>query len=234
MDHFQWEDPIGKTIGVPVAIEPLRYADYTVIGVVKNFHYESLRSQIGPVAMFLPPSTGLVSFRLNTENLSVIISFIEDKWKQFAPGQPFEYSFLDDRFDEMYRSEQRIGNIFSVFTGLAIFVGCLGLFGLAAFTAEQRTKEIGIRKALGATVPGVVYLMSREFVLWVVIANIIAWPIAWFAMNRWLQGFVYKTGMTVWTFLLASALSLSVALLTVSYQANKAARANPVDALKYE
>lgn len=232
--HFNWDEPLGKQISVPVAIDPLTFADFTVIGVVRDFHYESLRNNIGPLAMFIRRSTSLVSFRLKTENLSENIRFIEDKWNAFTAGQPFEYSFLDVRFDEMYRTEQRIGKIFGIFAVLAIFVGCLGLFGLAAFTAEQRTKEIGIRKVLGASISGIVLLMSKEFIIWVVVANILAWPIAWYAMSKWLQGFAYKTSMTLWTFGLSAVLALAVALLTVSYQAIKAARANPAEALKYE
>ena len=134
----------------------------------------------------------------------------------------------------MYRTEQRIGRIFGIFATLAIFVGCLGLFGLAAFTAEQRTKEIGIRKVLGASISGIALMMSKEFIMWVVVANILAWPIAWYVMSQWLQGFAYQTSMTLWTFALSAVLALVVALLTVSYQAIKAARANPVEALKYE
>ena len=232
--HFGWDEPLGKTIGSFVAVDTPVIAKFTVIGVVRDFHYESLRNQIGPFAMFIGRSTGLISFRLKTENLSEIIRFIEDKWNAFAPGQPLEYSFLDDRFDEMYRAEQRIGRIFGIFAALAIFVGCLGLFGLAAFTAEQRTKEIGIRKVLGASISGIVLLMSKEFFTWVVVANIVAWPIACIVMNKWLQGFAYRTSITVWTFALSAILALIVALLTVSYQAIKAARSNPVDSLKYE
>ena len=232
--HFNWDEPLGKTLGIPVSIDPVAFADYTVIGVVRDFHYESLRNNIGALAMFIGRSTGLVSFRLKTENLPETIRFIEDKWNTFTSGQPFEYSFLDDRFDEMYRTEQRIGKIFGIFAVLAIFIGCLGLFGLAAFTAEQRTKEIGIRKVLGASISGIVLLMSREFIMWVVVANVVAWPIAWYIMSKWLQGFAYKTSMTLWTFGLSAVLALVVALLTVSYQAIKAARANPAEALKYE
>lgn len=232
--HFGWDEPLGKTIGSFVAVDEPVVANYTVIGVVRDFHYETLRNQIGPLAMFIDRSTGLISFRLKTENLSEIIRFIEDKWNAFLPGQPLEYSFLDDRFDEMYRAEQRIGRIFGIFAALAIFVGCLGLFGLAAFTAEQRTKEIGIRKVLGASISGIVLLMSKEFFTWVVVANIVAWPIAWVVMRRWLQDFAYRTSITVWTFALSAILALVVAMLTVSYQAIKAARTNPVDSLKYE
>jgi len=232
--HFKWDEPIDKKMGIPLTIDPITFAEFTVIGVVRDFHYESLRNNIGPLAMFIRQSPSLVSFRLKTENLSETIRYIEDKWHTFAPGQPIEFSFLDDRFDEMYRTEQRIGKIFGIFAVLAIFIGCLGLFGLAAFTAEQRTKEIGIRKVLGASISGIILLMSREFIMWAVLANIIAWPVALYVMHQWLQGFAYRTTITIWTFGLSAVLALVVALLTVSYQAIKAARANPAEALKYE
>lgn len=232
--HFNWEEPIGKILALPVSINPPAFADFTIIGVVKDFHYESLRNTIGPLALFINRSPGLISFRLKTENLSEIIRVIEEKWSVFASGQPFEYSFLDDRFDEMYRAELRIGTIFAIFSVIAIFVGCLGLFGLAAFTAEQRTKEIGIRKVLGASISGIVILMSKEFVMWVVVANAIAWPIAWYTMDNWLQGFAYRTNLSIWTFAYSAILALLIALLTVSYQGIRAAMANPVEALKYE
>ena len=141
---------------------------------------------------------------------------------------------MDERFAELYRAEQRLGTIFSIFAGLAIFVACLGLLALASFMAERRTKEIGIRKVLGATVSEIIVLLSREFVKWVAIAALIAWPLAYYAMNRWLQGFAYRTGIGIGLFLLSSLLALLIAILTVSFQAIRAARANPVDSLRYE
>jgi len=134
----------------------------------------------------------------------------------------------------MYRTEQRIGSIISAFTALAIFIGCLGLFGLAAFTAEQRTREIGVRRVLGASIPSIIMLLSKQFVRWIVLAAIIAWPISYFSMKQWLQGFAFRTGLSLWIFILASSTILIIALLTVSYQSVRAARANPVDSLKYE
>jgi putative ABC transport system permease protein len=205
-----------------------------VIGVVEDFHFESLRENIGPLVMFLGESRGNISFRLKTRDVSSAIGLLEKEWKQFLPNQPFEYSFLDERFERMYQSELKIGQIFTVFAVLAIFIGCLGLFGLAAFTAEQRTKEIGIRKVLGATSPRIIRLLLKEFVILVGIANLIAWPIAYLLMNRWLTDFAYRISPHFLIFLFAGILTLVLSLLTVSFQAVKAALADPVRSLRYE
>ena len=159
---------------------------------------------------------------------------MKKKWELLQPAFPFEYSFLDEDFDKQYKIDKKLSQIFSYFTFLAILIACLGLFGLASFTAEQRTKEIGIRKALGASVSEIIFLLSKEFTRWVLVANIIAWPLAYFAMNRWLQNFAYRINIGIGTFILAALLALVIALLTVGYQAIKAARANPVEALRYE
>ncbi len=154
--------------------------------------------------------------------------------KKFSPNYPFNYSFFDEVFDRAYHTEQRMVNIFSSFAILAILIACLGLFGLTAFAVEQRTKEIGIRKVVGASVPGIAILLSKQFTKWVLIANIMACPIAHYAMNKWLQNFAYRINIGWWTFLLAGAMALVIAILTVSYQAIRAATANPVEALRYE
>jgi putative ABC transport system permease protein len=184
--------------------------------------------------MFLGNNTSRISFRINTDNISRTIGLLEKKWKEFLPNQPIEYAFMDDRFENMYMAEQRIGKIFGVFTTLAVFIGCLGLFGLAAFTAEQRTKEIGIRKVLGATAPGIIRLLMKEFVILVAVANVIAWPVAYFVMQEWLKDFAYRISIGVWIFIVAGALTLLIAMLTVVFQATKAALMNPVDSLRYE
>ncbi len=236
---FGFDDPLGKTIHT-WAFTPGRGIDrdrviaYTVIGVVKDFHFASLKSNIGALGMRLGRSRDLMSFRFKVNDAAALIAFLENKWKAFAPDQPFAYSFLDERFSNMYRAEQKVGNVFSVFAGLAIFTACLGLFGLASFMAEQRTKEVGIRKVLGATAMNVTALLSKDFVKLVLVANLIAWPVAWYAMNRWLQDFAYRVNIGWWVFALAGGLALLIALLTVSAQAIKAALANPVEALRYE
>ena len=159
---------------------------------------------------------------------------IEQEWKALAPDAPFEYSFLYDNLQAQYQAEQRLETLFLIFAGLAILVACLGLWGLAAYTAERRTKEIGVRKTLGATVPNVLVLLVKDFTKWVLAANLIAWPIAWLAMNQWLQSFAYRVEISWWIFLVAGLTALGVAWLTVSYQALRAAMANPIEALRYE
>ena len=207
---------------------------YTVIGVVKNFHFESLRRNIGALSLVLSPQSGAVSFRLSGTDVPALLRQIEAKWKQFAPGQPFSYSFLQDSFDQMYRAEQRVGTVVLLFSVLAILIACLGLFGLAAFMAEQRTKEIGVRKVLGASVPNIVGLLSKDFLKLVVIAIVIASPLAWYAMNSWLKDFAYKIDIEWWVFALAGTLAVAIALLTVSFQSIKAALMNPVNSLRSE
>ena len=206
-----------------------------IIGVIKDFNYKSLHSEIEPLIMVMDPNfLRYACIRISSENVEETIAFLESIWNKFSAGYPFDYTFLDDRINNLYKSEQNVGTVFNYFTVLVILIACLGLFGLASFTAEQRTKEIGIRKVLGALVPNIFLLLSREFAKWVLLANIIAWPVAYFIMNRWLENFAYRTKIGVGTFFLSSGLALVIALLTVSYQCLKAARFNPVDALKYE
>jgi len=231
--QFSWPDPVGRRLG-RIINQKGDIKLYTVIGVMEDFHFESLRENIGPLVMFLDESRGNISFRLKTQDVSSVIDLLEQQWKQFLPNQPFEYSFLDERFEQMYQSEHKIGKIFTVFASLAIFIGCLGLFGLAAFTAEQRTKEIGIRKVLGATSPRIIRLLLKEFVILVGIANLIAWPVAYLVMNRWLTDFAYRISPHILIFIFAGILTLVVALLTVSFQAVKAALADPIRSLRYE
>jgi putative ABC transport system permease protein len=230
---FGWDTPVGKTIQEVTMSKELR--EYTVIGVVKDFHMESLRKKIIP--LFIGCTThqfNSLSVRAKPENFPETLSFLKTKMKQIDPLRPFEYSFLDDSFDAQYSAEERLSRVFSYFSILAIFIACLGLFGLASFSAEQRTKEIGVRKVLGASVAGIVVLLSKEFTKWVLIANAIAWPIAYFSLNQWLQGFAYRTSLTLTAFVFSAIISILVALLTVSYQAIKTAMANPVDSLRYE
>ncbi|MGA1198175.1 MAG: FtsX-like permease family protein, partial [Candidatus Latescibacterota bacterium] len=213
---------------------PERNAD-KIVGVVKDFHTLSLHQKIDPVAIRLDADwRGNTLVRFGKGDVRGLLAFIENTWKQFVPNQPFVYTFLDDRLDRLYRAEQKLGRIFFAFSGIAILVACLGLFGLVAFTAERRTKEIGIRKVVGASVGGIVMLLSRDFVKLVLIANVIAWPVAYWAMRDWLANFAYRIDLGWEVFVLSGGLALVIALLTVGYQAWKAARANPVDALRYE
>jgi putative ABC transport system permease protein len=232
--QFGWQEPLGRQISFPQDSSLKTFIHRTVIGVVEDFHFESLHSPITPLVMFLGDNNGQISFRFQAEHTAGVLSELKRQWQHFAPGQPFEYGFMDARFAEMYSSEQRLGKIFSVFSGLGIFIACLGLLALASFMAERRTKEIGVRKVLGATVSEIAVLLSREFVKWVGIAALIAWPLAYYAMHRWLQGFAYRTGIGIGLFILSSLLALLIAIATVSFQAIRAARQNPVNSLRNE
>jgi putative ABC transport system permease protein len=214
--------------------------DGKIIGVVKDFHYESLHVPIAPVVMYImPPSFNSISVRIrpeHTQDVTSTLGFLEKVWQEYRPNFPFTYSFLDDRYEQLYRSEHKLGQMFGAFSALAIFIGCLGLFGLASYTAEQRTKEIGIRKVLGASVSNVVMLLTKDFTKLVGLATLVSWPLAYYAMNSWLQDFAYRIQINsqFLTFLIAAALALVIALITVSVQAVKAALSNPVNSLRYE
>lgn len=207
---------------------------YQVIGIVKDFNFRSLHERISPLVMTIGDNSGAIIVKVKTKEIAPLLSSIKRLWTELAPGEPFAYSFMDDRFNNTYQTEQKIGSILAIFAGLTIFVACLGLFGLAMFTAQQRTKEIGIRKVIGASVADVVGLLSRDFLKLVIIANLIAWPLAWFAMNKWLQDFAYHIEISWWIFVLAAVMAVSIALITVSFQAIKTALVNPVKSLKSE
>jgi len=236
VQRLGWMDePIGKKLSTYGGSQENPIVEtYTVIGVVKNFHFQSLRNQIEPLIFELNRSWGYLSLKISGENIPETIDFLQKKWMEFAPGQPFEYSFLDERFNEMYESEQKLGQIFGIFAFLAIFIACLGLYGLAAFTAEQRTKEIGVRKVLGASIMSIIALLSKEFIKLVGIAFLIAAPVAYYFMNEWLQDFENRTNIDITVFLLAGILALVIAWVTMSFQSWSAARVNPVKSLKDE
>ncbi|RAK02838.1 putative ABC transport system permease protein [Larkinella arboricola] len=231
---FGFKDPIGQRVARMLDDEGTVFKTYTVIGVVKNFHFESLRQNIGSVAFFMDPSRGAVSFRISSQDIPALVKQVEAKWRQMAPGMPFNYSFLEDSFDSMYRAEQRVGQIVLTFSVLAILIACLGLFGLAAFMAEQRTKEIGVRKVLGASATSIVGLLSKDFLKLVLIAILIATPIAWYGMNQWLEDFAYKIDVPWWVFAVAGVVAVVIAFVTVSFQSIKAALTNPVKSLRAE
>ncbi len=207
----------------------------TIVGVVDDFHQQSLREAYEPLILRLDPGVnGQLSIKIADHNPNQAIGVIKQAWSQFFPTDPFSYSFLDERYDKQYRADERFGQVFGFFTLIAMLVACLGLFGLATFTAEQRTKEIGVRKVLGASVSSIVTLLSKDFLKLVLIAILIASPIAWWAMNRWLQGFAYKIDIAWWMFAGAGLLAIGIALLTVSFQSIKAALTNPVKSLRSE
>jgi putative ABC transport system permease protein len=208
---------------------------YPVIGVVKDYHWWGLQRSIEPMIMRIVPDLfRSISLTVNTADMQRTLAFLERKYGELFPGDLFEYFFVDTNFDIQYRSEERLSQIFQVFTTLGIFIACLGLLGLASFIAEQRTKEIGIRRVLGASVSQVIVLLSKEFTKWVLIANFIAWPLAYIAARKWLQNFAYRMSVGVELFIFSATLALIIALCTVGFQAIKAAIANPVDSLRYE
>jgi hypothetical protein len=209
--------------------------DLKIVGVVKDFHFKSVHTRIEPLVMAVnPDNTYLLMIRVHSEDISSSIASIEQTWNKLIPDNPFEYRFLDEDYDNLYKAEANMGRLVNYFSILAIFIACLGLFGLASFTAEQRTKEIGIRKVLGASVPVLTVSMCKEFIKLVLVANILAWPAAYYAMNGWLNNFAYRTALSYDTFVLAGFLAIIIAIITVGYQALKAARSNPVDSIRYE
>jgi len=208
-------------------------ATYHVVGVVKNFYFRSLHERISPLVMVLSGNSENIIVKARTKDMAGLVAAIKKEWDPLAESS-FAFSFLDERVNNTYNAEQKMGMILGIFAGLTIFVACLGLFGLATFTAEQRTKEIGIRKVLGATVSSIVTLLSRDFLKLVSIAFVIATPIAWFMMNKWLQDFAYRIPIGIWGFVLAAVLAISITLITVSFRAIKAATDNPVDSLRSE
>ena len=229
---FGYDDPIGKKIYN--TDDDRKLVTYTIIGVVKNFNFESLKQGIGPLCFFLGNRPGAATFKVNTANVSGLLNKIENLWKQMSPSMPFHYDFLDESFNEMYEAEQRVGKIAIIFSTLAIVIACLGLFGLATFVAEQRRREIGIRKVLGASVEGIVGLLSKDFLKLVAISFVIAAPLSWWVMSRWLNDFTYRINMEWWIVGLAGLFACLIALGTVSFQAVKSAVSNPVKSLKTE
>ncbi|HEU5168541.1 MAG TPA: ABC transporter permease [Chitinophagaceae bacterium] len=231
-----WKDAIGQRIQYPGGNNEW----YKVIGIAKDFNVQSLQTAMTPFALFHTSSksydigTSFMMVRMKPGDVSNTLSKIESKWKTFVSGEPFDYNFLDASFEALYRSEQRLGSIFGIFTALSLFIACLGLVGLSAYIAERRIKEIGVRKVLGASVPGVVTLLSKDFLKLTLVAAFIAFPIAWWWMNKWLEDFAYRININWTVFLIAGLCTLLVALLTVSFQAIKAAIANPVKSLRTE
>lgn len=228
------KSPLNNPIYRPMDNSGKSIKRFTIIGVIKDFNFSSLRDNISPVTLFLEEEHGALSIKVHTKNLPALLTQIQSKWKALAPNQHFAYSFMDQDFDATYRAEQRIGKIFIVFTSLAIAIACLGLFGLAAYAAEQRTKEIGIRKVLGADVSVIVAMLTKDFIKLVFIAILISSPLAWFFMQKWLQGFAYRVNFQWWIVALAGAGAILIAFLTISFQSIKSALANPVKSLKSE
>ncbi|MCP4725640.1 MAG: FtsX-like permease family protein [bacterium] len=228
MNIMNMDSPVGKQISNG-------NNSYNIVGVVKDFHFKSAFVQIEPIVIAYNPRVYNVMFlKINSAQTEEIISNVESVMKTFDPGSPFEYTFLDESYERLYGAQQQFGTIFQYFALLAIIISCLGLFGLALFITEQKIKEIGIRKTLGAPVSGIIMLLSKEFVKWVLMANIIAWPLAWFFMTGWLESFVYRAEIGLTIFVTAGIIGVLIALVTVFYQVMRAVSANPVDSLRYE
>jgi putative ABC transport system permease protein len=221
------QDSIGKQL--------LGWEGGKIVGVVKDFHFQGLQQEIGPLVITnFSWMFSFITLNLSTEEIPQTLSFVQDKWEELFPGIPYEYYFLDEDFNRLYHSEEKTSTLIGVFTLMGVLVACFGLFGLASFMAEQRTKEIAIRKVHGARVPDAVSLLIKDFIKWILISNIIAWPVAYFAVNRWLQNFYYRVNLGIGIFILSCLTVLAIALLTISYQTIKTATTNPVDFLRYE
>ena len=228
-----WTDPLGRKFKMPIM--PIgKWQEKTVIGVVRDFHFLGLREAIEPFLLDLATQEDQLVIKLKTERLSATIRELERAWREIDPVRPLDYFFLDGFFAAQYRAEERLGRLFSAFSGLAVVIACLGLFGLASFLAEQKAREIAIRKVLGASVRGVLAKLSLEFLKLVALATLLAWPAAYFAMSAWLRNYAYRAALSPWTFLIAGAAALAIAFLTVGAQAFRAASSNPVLSLKNE
>jgi putative ABC transport system permease protein len=228
---FGWEGPVGKRF----MVEKAGFTMGTVVAVMKDFHFASLHLDIKPLALVLEPEGGdHLSLKIASKNMATTLSFIEKKFKEFAPSVPFNYSFIDEEIAEMYLEEERLGKLINSFSVIALLIACLGLLGLASFAINRRTKEIGIRKVLGASIPIIIILLVKEFTILVVVANVIAWPVAYYGMNRWLQNFAYRIGLSWWLFVVSALIALMIAVITIGFRAIKAALANPVNSLRYE
>ena len=230
VEAIGWDNPLNKNFSA-------QNVSGKVIGVVNDFNFQSLHLGIEPLAIGLGENNGhkrYFSVKIAANRTADALSYIEDTYKKMSPSYQFNYAFLDDKLESQYKAEQRQGSLFSFFTAIAIVLAVLGLFGLASFVAEQRTKEIGVRKVNGAKIREILAMLNIDFVMWVIIAFIIASPFAWFAMNKWLENFAYKTEISWWIFALSGVIALVIALITVSWQSWRAASRNPVEALRYE
>ena len=227
-------DPLNKFLFEPQDPSAKRVKENHIIGVIKDFNFNSLRENVSPVILALGQDRGALNIRLSSDNMPLLLKQIENKWKEVSPNQQFSYSFMDQDFDATYRTEQRIAKIFVSFTSLAIIIACLGLFGLAAYAAEQRNKEIGIRKVLGAGLSSIVGMLTKDFIKLVVISILIAAPLAWLVMAQWLQGFAYRQNIQWWIIAVAGAGAILIAFITISFQSVKAALINPVKSLRSE
>ena len=232
---LSYTNPLNHLLYTPADNSLKKFNAYHIVGVIKDFNFQSLRKNVTPMALILYEDRGALSIRIHAgANIPALMAQVRNKWKGLSSNQEFAYSFMEQDFDGLYRSEQRIGKIFLSFSTLAILIACLGLFGLVAYAAEQRTREIGIRKVLGAGISTIVGMLSRDFIKLVLLAILIASPLAWFAMHEWLQGFAYRIHISLWVFIISGLIALLIAVLTLSFQTIRAAIANPIESLKTE
>ncbi|MFL5748584.1 MAG: ABC transporter permease [Niastella sp.] len=232
---YGFNDPIGKNLYfIRDLNNPKNVSTLHIVGIVKDFNFSSLRQQVMPLSFFLGQNPGNIALRIHSTDIHHLVTQIERLYKELAPGEPFNYTFMDEDFSNIYRTEQRMGVIAISFSSLAILIACLGLFGLAAYAAEQRTKEIGIRKVLGATVSNITTMLSKDFLRLVIVAAVIAFPLAWWVMHSWLQDFAYRTSISWWVFIMAGVVAALIAVFTVSFQTIRAALMNPVKSLRNE
>jgi putative ABC transport system permease protein len=213
--------------------------EFHVIGILEDFHYESFHQNIRPAAMMLLPgiwgmSENIIAVKMNGQNIPETVRYIENQWKEFTGGLPLEHSFFDEEYDRLYQNEMRTGKVMTLFSIIALFIASLGLLGLVSFTTEQRTKEIGIRKAQGASAGRVLLHLWKEFGRWILISTGMAIPLSWYLFNNWLQNFAYRINFQWWTLALAALIALVIAIITVSYQTIRAAQTNPAESLRYE
>ncbi len=217
-------DPVGK-----------RVLEFRIIGVIKDYHFDSLHKAIAPLGIIYDPDDyDSLLIKIRPGNLRETLAVIKESWSDVAPEYPFEFRFLDESIDSLYKNDRKVGKVINIATILALFIACLGLFGMASFSAEQRTKEIGIRKVFGASIPSIFFLLSKQFSKWVIVANVVAWPVAYFVMSKWLSGFAFRTSLNILFFVFAAAAALMIAMITVSYQTLKASLANPIHSLRHE
>ena len=222
------ESPVGKKLYLGDDLV------FTIIGIVKDFHFRSLHHEIEPLAMKMGWAFSQISIRIAPHNVPETLRFIDNTIKDVIPGQSFDYEFFHARLDLLYKEEQTLESLLNFTAVLSVFISCLGLLGLVAFTLAQRTKEIGIRKVLGCSVPGIAFLLSKDILKWILAANLLAWPVSYYALSRWMHNFPYRSRMDFWIFVMAGAMTLIIAMATIGYKSIKAATANPVDSLRYE
>jgi putative ABC transport system permease protein len=232
--QLNYANPLNQPVYTPSNNEGTKTTEYHIIGVVKDFNFKSLKTNITPLLFNLSRNVGTLSMRINSKDIPALINRVQGSWKDLSPGRQFNYSFMDEDFDSLYRAEQRTGAISIAFTSLAILIACLGLFGLAAYAAEQRTKEIGIRKVLGANITTIVNMLSKDFIKLVLIAIALSIPLAWWTMHTWLLSFAYRQSIQWWVPVTAAVSAIVIAFVTISFQSIKAALTNPVRSLKSE